>query len=247
MPRYLTYYALILRSRQSGESNRDVWLFTAEEGLLRATVFGGAKSKLRSYASPFHSGLAYVYHEPVKDSRKLSDFDVRLWRPGLRELYERAMAADAIAQTILESHGGGGNWSRVLSLAESSLDALDTADSQTCRRIVLWFLWQWINFLGLMPNLGYCSHCSEPVSSGSMLQYSPRDGSVICNACLNTEHDLLEAGPGFRRWLKTSLDISPLELCRFTLDIKSFNEAQSLAMAILTEALGKRLASWDML
>ena len=53
------------------------------------------------------TSVCEVYHDPSKDSRKLSDFDVRSWRPGLRELYERAMAADAVAETVLASHGGG--------------------------------------------------------------------------------------------------------------------------------------------
>jgi len=243
--RNLIHSALILRSRSSGESNRDVWLLAAEAGLLRVTVFGGPKSKLRAYASPFHSGQAWIYHDPSKDSRKLSDFDVRSWRPGLRELYERAMAADAVAETILASHGGGGNWGGALSLAEAALDALAFADSETCARILLCFLWQWAGFLGIRPEFEHCSFCGEPLPADAMTYFAPREGGIICAACSGGGQGLVEAGPGCRHWLETVRPLSPAQISRYTLDGKSFREAKALTTAILAETLGRRLASWD--
>jgi DNA repair protein RecO (recombination protein O) len=262
--------ALILRSRPSGESNREIWLLTAGEGLLRVTVFGGPKSKLRSYASPFHSGQAWIYRDPVKDSRKLSDFDVRSWRPGLREMYERVTAADAVAETVLASHAGGGNWERALSLAESTLDALAASDGETCSRILLCFLWQWIDFLGLRPEFDRCSVCGKQTPSGIRLLYLPGDGGMACDDCaaavgknnkpqsyteeypesssklrvLRGEILFAEAGPGCRHWLETVRPLSPVQINRYTLDKKSFREAKTFVTAVLAEALGKRL-NWD--
>ena len=101
MSRTAVYSALVLRNRPSGESNSEIFMLTAEEGIVRATVFGGAKSKLRSHSAPYNSGKAWIYRDPAKDYGKLSDFDVQSWRPGLRELYERTMTASAAAETIL--------------------------------------------------------------------------------------------------------------------------------------------------
>jgi DNA repair protein RecO (recombination protein O) len=239
--RNLNYNALILRGRPSGEANRDVWLLCQEAGLLRVTVFGGPKSRLRSYASPFHSGQAWVYHDPVKNTFKLSDFDVSSWRPGLREMYERAMAADAVAETILASHGGGGNWGRALSMAQAALDALAAADEETCARIVLWFLWQWTDFLGLRPEFGACSLCGNPAPA----RYSIREGGMVCGSCQAGTAGLVDAGPGCCHWLETTRALNPDQLVRHTLDKKSFREAKSLATSILAEAIGKRLESWE--
>ena len=214
--------------------------------MIRATVFGGPKSRLRSYASPFHSGQVWIYHEPVKDTRKLSDFDVHHWRPGLRELYDRAMAADAVAQTILASHGGGGSWNKALSLAEASLDALENADEEVCSRIVVWFLWQWAGFLGLMPELDHCSSCAQPMAAGSMLWYSLQEGIIACGTCLEKDRGtVLEAGPGCRRWLETIRNLPAVQVPRYTLDEKSFRQAKVLVSTIIAEALGRPLACWE--
>jgi DNA repair protein RecO (recombination protein O) len=158
------------------------------------------------------------------------------------------MTADAVAETVLASHGGGGNWSGALALTEAALDALAEADGGTCARILLWFLWQWVDFLGLRPEFEKCSHCGNPVSGTETLMFSLREGVMLCLNCCDGEGQqagLIEAGPGCRHWLETVRQLAPSQLTRYTLDVKSFREAKSLATAILAEALGKRLASWE--
>jgi len=159
----------------------------------------------------------------------------------MREMYERAIAADAVAETILESHGGGGNWSRAFSLAEDSMDALAAADEKTCARIVLWFLWQWTDFLGIRPEFDVCVLCGKPAPD----RYSIREGGMVCESCSGGSSGVVESGPGCRHWLETTRHVHPDQLSRHTLDRQSFREAKSLATAILAEAIGKRPGSWD--
>jgi DNA repair protein RecO (recombination protein O) len=264
MNRSFTYSALILRAKPSGESNRDLWFLCAEEGVLRATVFGGPKSKLRAQAAPYHRGCLWVYHDPVRDSRKVTDFDVQLWRPGIRELYERSAAAAAVAETILATHGGGGAWGTALGLADRALDALDQADIPGCSRILIHFLWNWADFLGLKPDLERCASCGARIKSGETLWYSRREGTLLCPSCTGlppggeqypgivppdrAEFDprlFLPAGPGCRRWLEAVCDLDPAALGRYSPDGSAFREARDLTTGIMAEALGKRLATWD--
>ncbi|GHU60877.1 hypothetical protein FACS189445_1610 [Spirochaetia bacterium] len=153
MARLFTYSALILRVRPSGESNREAWMLTHEEGILRATVFGGPRSRLRAHVEPYHGGKVWIYRDPVRDSRKITDFDVLSWKPGIRECYERSAAAAAIAETILAGYGGGGSWEYAFNLAEASFGALETADEPCCARIFIHFLWHWAEILGIRPDL----------------------------------------------------------------------------------------------
>ncbi|MCL2801379.1 MAG: recombination protein O N-terminal domain-containing protein [Treponema sp.] len=220
MSRTAVYTALILRSRASGESNSEITMLTAEEGIIRATVFGGAKSKLRAYTAPFNSGQVWVYRDKAKDYAKLSDFDVHSWRPGLRELYDRTMTAGALAETILLSHGGGGDWGTALDLANETLDTLENANEELCSRLFVHFLWRWAGFLGIQPDL-------EDDAAGL------------------AEHGIVNISPGCNKWLSAVGELKPSQLHRFSLDNKSFNDAKALAFAVLTSALGKRLASWD--
>jgi DNA repair protein RecO (recombination protein O) len=247
MSRSFTYTALVLRVKPSGESNREAWFLTAEEGILRATVFGGPKSRLRAYVAPFHQGVLWIYHDPVRDSRKVSDFDVRLWRPGIRERYERTMAAGAALETVLSSHAGGGAWGRALELAGGALDALGEADEKTCGRIVIHFLWNWADFLGVRPDIKTCASCACEAKPDEVLLFNPREGNLFCASCSRAGEggNLLTVGPGARRWLLAVQDLAPSALSRLSLDEVSRGQAKAFVTAILSEALGKRLPGWD--
>jgi len=181
MSRTFVYSALVLRNRPSGESNSEITLLTAEEGIIKSTVYGGPKSKLRSHSAPYNSGQVWIYRDPAKDYSKLSDFDVHSWRPGLRELYERTMAASAVAETILSTHGGGGDWGSALKMAAATLDALETAGEELCHRLLVHFLWQWAGFLGIRPHLEGCASCA---AADEPLWFSAREHTVLCGKCV---------------------------------------------------------------
>lgn len=265
---------MVLRSRPSGESNIESFLLTAEEGIIRATLFGGPKSKLRSHAAPYNSGKVWIYRDPAKDYGKLSDFDVHSWRPGLRELYERTMAAGAVAETILSTHGGGSDWEKALSLAVDTLDTLENANEELCERLLVHFLWRWADFLGIQPQIDYCSVCGDNIGDKA-LWYSSYENSVLCGKCIPAGSsvpkselssvpkselcpqirasspnpsfvpNLIELNPGCRRWLAAISQLASSALYRYSTDSKSFNTAKSLAAAILAGSLGKRLSSWN--
>jgi DNA repair protein RecO (recombination protein O) len=220
MARLFTYSALILRVRPSGASNREAWMLTPEEGILRATVFGGPKSKLRAHVEPYHGGALWIYRDPVRDSRKITDFDVQSWKPGIRERYERSTAAAAIAETILAAYGGGGPWDHAFTLANAALGALETADDPCCVRIFIHFLWHWAEILGIRPDL-------DELSS------------------FETGDDATPLGPGARRWLQTARDLAPSQMGRYTLDGVSVRQARAFVTGIVGGALGKWLRTWD--
>ena len=255
MSRNLCYTVLCLRVRPTGESNREAWFLSAEEGIFKATVFGGPKSKLRSQVSPFNQGKLWVYRDPVRDSRKVSDFDVQSWRPGLRELYERTMAADSLAETVLATHAGGGSWETSLKLAGDTLDCLENSGEKTCQRVLLHFFWAWTGFLGVKPDLLHCASCACEAPADGILWYNQKEGNLLCGNCRaeaagNTPFNSgqtpdITAGPGARRWLLAVENLEPKDSLRYSLDNVSFHQARALVLSILTESLGKRLSLWD--
>jgi hypothetical protein len=151
MSRHSSSPALVLRLRQFGESNREAFFITPQDGIVRAAVYGGPKSKLRAYVAPFQTGTLYLYRDGVRESNKVTDFDVVNWRPGIREGLERSLTAAAIAEAVLATGGGGSEPLAAYNLANESLDALHEAAPEACDRILVYFLWHWLDILGLRP------------------------------------------------------------------------------------------------
>jgi DNA repair protein RecO (recombination protein O) len=251
MPRTFILQALVLKTANSGESNRDAWFLSAEEGIIRATVFGGPKSRLRAHVAPFHRGTLWIYRDPVRDSRKVTDFDVQSWRPALRELYERSMAASAAADTILAAHGGGGAWEEALDLADGVLGALEKADGEGCARIFVRFLWNWAAFLGLRPELA-CP-CGGPADG--LLWFDRREGVFLCPSCAGLDGPegglyagktgLLPLGPGARRWLNGAENTDPARPGPCLPDPVSLRQARAALCAMMAGILGRELSTWN--
>jgi DNA repair protein RecO (recombination protein O) len=266
--------ALVLRVRPSGESNREAWFLGAGEGVLRATVFGGPKSRLRSHVAPFHRGRLWIYHDPVRDSRKVTDFDVETWRPGIRESYERTMAADAVAETILASQGGGGAWEQAFSLGDRTLSALEEAAEQDCLPVFLRFLWEWTDILGYRPELR-CASCGGEAAAvtetGEALWYSPREGGFLCGSCAGVPcggagpaaEGPFPLGPGARRWLAAADNSGgPQPGARHgggpfpessggaeapLPDPASTRELRAVLTGMMARILGRRPGTWDLI
>jgi len=242
MQRSFSSPALVLRVRPLGEHREAVFL-SAEDGVISATLFGGPKSRLRSHVSPFNSGLLWIYRDTAKDFRKVSDFDVLDWRPGLRELYERSSAAFLVAQTILAGCGGGGAFGEALALANAVMDALSCADEACCDRILLYFLWNWSGLLGNRDNdLRRCSSCACESFDDEVLWFIPGEG-FLCKDCMLREHQgvrensrgrktVTALSPGARRWLLAVQDKPPSELVHFSPDTASFEELKALVKAL---------------
>jgi DNA repair protein RecO (recombination protein O) len=238
--------ALVLRVRPFGEANREASFLTEEEGIVNAAIFGGPKSKFRATVSPFHQGTLYLYHDPVKDSRKVTDFDVKLWRPGLREGFNRAMAAGAVNDTVSATYAGGGNWAIALELTSNYLDALETADESACMRIFVHFLWSWLGLIGEKPSLSRCAVCGASLENGAV--FIPLDQALICPACENkarrVDGNSLFLGPGAHRWLSVTENLHPSKLGRWNLDAISLMQARSVVTCVMAGVLGDTLNSW---
>jgi DNA repair protein RecO (recombination protein O) len=185
----------------------------------------------------------YFYLDPVRDSRRVNDFDVKSWRPGLRELYERAMAAGAVADTILASHGGGGNWEGALNLAEASLEALAEAGEEAAGRIFTQFLWNWAGFLGLRPGLEVREGRTCEAPPDELLWFDRLEGEFRRDA--GPGDRFLPLNAGARRWLLAVQDTEPARLGRLTADSGSLAQARTAATALMAGILGKELPSWN--
>jgi len=164
--RNLVYEVLVLRAKESPGGDRILSLMTADSGLVDVFVFGGPKSRLRSLASPYAAGRAFVYLDPVKEYRKLSDFEVREHFPGLREDLGKLWAAGLVAELLLKTSGGGGDYAEVLALALACLGALDRARRPAEADLALsLFLWRFVGLIGLGPDPSECAHCGATLGA----------------------------------------------------------------------------------
>ncbi|MCX7656416.1 MAG: DNA repair protein RecO [Treponemataceae bacterium] len=250
MARNKTYQAIVLTVKNSGESNREVTFLTREEGLVRATLFGGPKSKLRSHVSSFNRGLLWIYHDPVRDNRKVTDFDVQSWRAGLREDYDRILTASALVELVLQGHGGGANPEEIYVLLDESLETLASTDSVQRQHVVLRFVWLYLDILGILPDFSRCGSCACPVGHLDILWYLPDQNLLACSVCRDrADPSAVVASvplyPGFRRWFREIRQHAPQQALRYTLDEEVRKRAVQVGEGLYTAFSGKSVQWYE--
>jgi DNA repair protein RecO (recombination protein O) len=250
--RNLVYQCLVLRAKEAPSGSRILSLMTAEVGLLDVFVFGGPKSKLRSVASPYSAGRAFVYYDPVRDFYKLSDFEVVEAFSGLREGLRKLMGAGFVAEFLQKTSGGGGDFPEVLGLSLEALRGLEAAPEEKADYPALLFIWRMLGILGLMADPETCAACGAPLECDSSCLYSSHAGGFLCARCAESEAfssregQVFEAWPltgGAHRWLARSGPLPFSEVLGATLSPASLDGLKALLYHLAARAAEGPLAS----
>jgi len=204
--------ALVLSLTPFGEGHREALLLTEEKGLVRAALFGGAKSKLRAMVSPWQTGTVWLYSDPVKKSVKITDFDVHFWRQGIRESLIRTWCASFCVELVSRSHGNA-DWR----LVNAFLDGIAVSGEDECRIALLRYIWRTLLAQGIAPDVHACSRCGT-TGENQILYYSPQDESCLCDACSRADDRLFTLKPRALAWLQAVEHLPPASVRALVLD-----------------------------
>ena len=157
--------ALVLSVSSFSSDHRNVSLLVPQEHgctIVPATLFGGARSKLRGMVSTYQSGQVWLYSNPIKNSNKITDFSVSAYRMELRESLARSWCA-AVCSEITIKTCGTVNWQ----LVNAFLDGLCVSDDEGCERGLLRFLWRLLQTAGVAPDIFHCGSCGIEIATGA--------------------------------------------------------------------------------
>ena len=155
--------ALVLSVSSFSGDHRNVSLLVPQEHgctIIPATLFGGARSKLRGMVSAYQSGRVWLYSNPIKNSHKITDFSVSAYRMELRESLVRSWCA-AVCSEITIKTCGTVNWQ----LVNAFLGGLCVSDDAGCERGLLRFLWRLLQTAGVAPDIFHCGACGTEIAA----------------------------------------------------------------------------------
>src|SRR5574344_511702 len=152
--------AIILTVQEQGENNRTACAFSADLGVFYATLYGGAKSKMRALVQPFNSGTLWLYIDEVRHSKKITDFDVTNCHPTLRTSLYKMWAANLAAELVLKTKCAGDD-KESFRLLSAYIDGIDACDENNARLGTIRFLWRYLGLLGVQPDVHECIQCGK--------------------------------------------------------------------------------------
>jgi DNA repair protein RecO (recombination protein O) len=185
--------AIVLKNNRIGEIHKGVVMLTPGEGLVRAIAHGAysQKGKLRGTTNLFCCGTCYLYTDPVKQSTKVTDFDVESYFSGIRDDLVRFYTASLWAESVLKTYATGGESAALFRLFVRALGELERRPASEAERVSIHFVWRFLEYSGMQPDLEHCAVSGEFLAEGEPIYYSARDHG-FCSA--------VYAGDQMPRW-----------------------------------------------
>ena len=176
--------AIVLQAARMGEIHRRVTLFTGERGVVYATAHGAGKavSKLKPATIVFALITAYLYHDPVRNSFKITDVEARNLHPSFRADLRKFFTASLWVEIVLRSHGGGTDAGDLYALLVDALQRLDGAAERDIGLLSAQVLWRALQQLGISPDLECCDTCGRALGQQEDVRLAPHGGSW-CQRC----------------------------------------------------------------
>lgn len=229
--------ATVISVKPSGKNNSTVTFLTKKEGILHATMYGGAKSKIKSLVSAWNTGTAY-FSAGNTGFYKISDFDVKTYRLTFRENLLKYWAASLAVEIAIKTKCAANN-EKCWNLINGFLNGLElcTNDEQ-CTLGLIRFLWRYLDLLGIQPDTEKCQRCSEKITNGA--SFSTLENGFLCSDC-SSKDSVFKITQNGLEYLSSVSKLSPLEVRKIPFFSESVPGVKQIIYYLIQNACGTEL------
>ena len=233
---------VILKNTRFGDIHKSVTFISPDLGLLSAVAHGAykGKSKLGGVTEVFSRVSFHLYHDPVKNSYKITDIELRETYEFLRGNLRKFYIGSLWSEVILRTFAGGGEYRKIYELLSQGLSVLNVCKEPEIDSILSLFLYHYIENLGYLPNFGECGNCGSRLDRDKWW-YLGKDGEIRCSQCGNDQMPSLT--PGARGYLSYASSRSFKELQKVNLDSRSSVELKRFMLFLVQHVIGAPLKS----
>lgn len=171
--------AVILNTRDYGESDRLISFYTRTGGRLRGIAKGARRSR-RRFVNTFEPNS--VVHLAYKERKSLIWIDAcKLLEPhlGLRVEVERWGYAALVSEIMLEMVPEGDAQEELFLLLKGTLQRL--SEDRDPLNVSLLFLFRFLDLMGVLPTLESCSVCCRPLKNATQWWWRMGPGALDCS------------------------------------------------------------------
>lgn len=250
MSRNFVTDAIVFSVKPLGENNSSVCFLTREFGIVYATMYGGAKSRLRSLASAWNSGRAFLYTKeksPDLHGSKLSDFDVKNYHLSFRENLYKLYAASFAAELIIKTNCAA-SFELCWHLAKGFFDGLELANNHESSLGLIRFLFRYLDLLGVKPDASHCAICKKKFAYGNddenAVVYDETENYFVCASCAKKEARFFLSEEA-ALYLVAATDEDAKTARAKKISSEAEKNAKSLVFFLAEQAAGTKLKSLD--
>ncbi len=204
MFRSVTTEAIVIRRERMGEYHKNLLLLTSNLGVMDACAYGAYKmqSRLRMGSEPFTYSRVSLYHNPVKKTYKVTEFDVKQGFEGLRGDLDKITAVSLWAEIVRKSYGAGETSPSLFSLFLGCMRGLESSGSECIPFFTAQFIWRFLSLAGYRPETGICDVCGRRFQDAETVFYGSSSNGFYCRSC--AAPSAFKVPPGVLRYLEAT-------------------------------------------
>jgi DNA repair protein RecO (recombination protein O) len=236
---------IVLKNNRFGEIHKGVIVLSPEHGLLSAVAYGAysAKGKLRSITNPLCSGTFFLYRDPVKDAVKITDMDCREFFEGVRAAIVKFFIASVWLETVLKTFGGDAE--ETFTLLHESLRLLDNCTEETAQRLLVQFIWRYLELSGAAPDTEACAGCGKSRTENGGLVSRRGASGFFCHDCAGASEGegVVTLSAGALSYLRYSRSVPLVKAAAAGTDTVSFAALKKTLLFLVEDLAGGPLNS----
>lgn len=250
MQRSYNYEALVINVQTIGENNNFVTLLTAEKGIIRAILYGGPKSKMRSLVAKWNCGNVWLYENPEKNQIKITDFEIKNFHNTFSENLYKSFAASLAAELAIKTHCAG-SARQCFKLINGFFDGMELCNEAQSKVGLIRFLWRYLELLGIRPQTTECSFCNNPFfnsdfDSASVFYYNKRENNFICRECatsVQNKADFFPINANAVFYLSAISALSPAQIRKIQISKEDYAQIREIAFFLIENCVEQKLNS----
>lgn len=172
--------AIVIGMDPISENNQLVYFLTENDGLLRATLYGGRKSHLKNYILQWNSGIL-TYTKSKKDFLTVIDFDVNNFHNSITDNITKLRLATACQEIVINTKSiatGEDYWKWVIGF----INGLDLCTTKYgCVTAFLRFVWRYLYLMGMQPDITTCANCKKSIFNNTCALDSSNTDNINVN------------------------------------------------------------------
>lgn len=192
---------LVLKSVDKGDSSRLLTLFSRQRGAFTALLYGARKSRKGLKVPLFSEADFSLYSVEERHQCSIKDADFISIRENIFSDYDILIAASLVSELVTTSRMDG---EEIYLLTARTLDELELGSDY--KRVLIYFIINFLSLFGNLATLDYCPVCLKPYSSGAVLGYNMKEGTLCCSSCDDNGGTLI-LPENARLYLKRNLEI----------------------------------------
>ena len=220
--------AIVLRAFPLREAHKIITFYTPDFGKVRVIAYGvkSPKNKLSGSLELLNHGMLLFNYRENRDLQSLSGFELIDGFDGIRSDFARITYGCYFAELVDAIASEGDANPDVFALLQNSFQLLENI--QDVPLLARFFEIKFLDLSGFAPQLSICANCgtfvtpsyikksSNEKNTTPTLQFSVRNGGMLCNNCYHRDTTVFNIAPGSCELLKTlrKTDLSKLDRIR---------------------------------